>query len=140
MSDQTWNWTTEEVFESRLGAGAAFITLVTERLVEFGWSDGDVYAVRLALEEGITNAIRHGNQLDPNKQVTANCRLAAKRVWIEILDEGHGFDPERVPDPTEPENLERPGGRGLLLMRSYMTRVEYSPRGNHLVMEKHLTQ
>ena len=140
MSDQTWNWTTEEVFESRLGAGAAFITLVIERLVEFGWSDGDVYAVRLALEEGITNAIRHGNQLDPNKQVTANCRLAAKRVWIEILDEGHGFDPERVPDPTEPENLERPGGRGLLLMRSYMTRVEYSPRGNHLVMEKHLTQ
>ncbi len=140
MSDQTWNWTTEEVFESRLGAGAAFITQVIERLVEFGWSDGDVYAVRLALEEGITNAIRHGNQLDPNKQVTANCRLAAKRVWIEILDEGHGFDPERVPDPTEPENLERPGGRGLLLMRSYMTRVEYSPRGNHLVMEKHLTQ
>ena len=140
MSDQTWNWTTEEVFESRLGAGAAFITQVIERLVEFGWSDGDVYAVRLALEEGITNAIRHGNQLDPNKQVTANCRLAANRVLIEILDEGHGFDPERVPDPTEPENLERPGGRGLLLMRSYMTRVEYSPRGNHLVMEKHLTQ
>ena len=96
--------------------------------------------MRLALEEGITNAIRHGNQLDPNKQVTANCRLAPKRVWIGILDEGHGFDPERVPDPTEPENLERPGGRGLLLMRSYMTRVEYSPRGNHLVMEKHLTQ
>ncbi len=140
MSDQTWTWTTEEVFESRLGAGAAFITQVTERLVEFGWSDGDVYAVRLALEEGITNAIRHGNQLDPNKQVTANCRLAANRVLIEILDQGHGFDPERVPDPTEPENLERPGGRGLLLMRSYMTRVEYSPRGNHLVMEKHLTQ
>ncbi len=116
------------------------MTQVIDRLVGFAWSDSDVYGVRLAMEEGITNAIRHGNQLDPNKRVTVICRLAPRRVWIEIVDEGSGFDPEGVPDPTEPENLERPGGRGLLLMRSYMTRVQYSPQGNHLVMEKQLAE
>lgn len=139
MSD-SWTWTIEEVFESQVGAGASFIDQVIDRLAELDWSDQDIYGVRLSLEEGITNAIRHGNQLDPNKQVHAICRIAPARIWIEILDEGLGFDPGDVPDPTEPENLDRPSGRGLLLMRSYMTRVEYSLRGNHLVMEKKLPE
>lgn len=140
MSDQPWTWTKEEVFCSQVGAGASFISEVTDQLASLAWGEKDIYAVRLSLEEAIANAIRHGNQLDPKKQVKALCRIAPKRIRIEILDEGPGFDPEDVPDPTDPDNLERPGGRGLLLMRCYMTLVEYNPRGNLLVMEKELTE
>jgi serine/threonine-protein kinase RsbW len=56
---------------------------------------------------------------------------------VEIADEGSGFNPEQVPDPTDPENLECPSGRGIMLMRSYMNRVEYNAAGNKVVMEKH---
>ena len=55
-------------------------------------------------------------------------------VWLEVEDEGPGFDPRAVPDPREPENLERPGGRGLLLMRRYLTRVAHLDRGNRVVL------
>ncbi len=139
MSD-SWNWTIEEVFDSQVGAGASFIDQVIDRLNELDWIERDIYGVRLSLEEGIANAVRHGNQLDPNKKVHAICRLAPTRIWIEILDEGPGFDPGDVPDPTDPENLDRPSGRGLLLMRNYMNRVEYSLKGNHLIMEKKLSE
>src|SRR5262249_38258112 len=72
-------------------------------------------AIRLALEEALVNAVKHGNQLDPEKQVHVRYTLNTTEFAIEIRDEGQGFEPEEVPDPTAPEFLERPCGRGLLL-------------------------
>jgi serine/threonine-protein kinase RsbW len=94
----------------------------------------DIFSIRLALEEALVNAIKHGNQLDRSKKVRLSYRVLDDRFEIQIQDEGPGFDPTEVPDPTAIENLERPCGRGLMLMRHYMTEVNYNPRGNGVTM------
>jgi serine/threonine-protein kinase RsbW len=99
-------------------------------------SDQEIFSVRLALEEALVNAIKHGNQMDRDKQVHIAYRFLADRFEIRITDEGGGFDPLDVPDPTAVENLERPCGRGLMLMRHYMTVVHYNDRGNSVFMTK----
>ncbi len=100
------------------------------------WSDSDSFAVHLAFEEALVNAIKHGNQLDPSKNVKVCCRMKSDRVQICITDEGDGFKPEDVPDPTREENLDVPSGRGLMLMRSYMTSLEFNEQGNSVTMVK----
>jgi serine/threonine-protein kinase RsbW len=99
-------------------------------------ADHDVFSIRLALEEALVNAIKHGNQMDRAKNVHISYRFLADRFEVQITDEGPGFDPNDVPDPTAVENLERPCGRGLMLMRHYMNEVVYSPRGNCVRMSK----
>lgn len=101
-----------------------------------GFPARDVFGVRLALEEALVNAIKHGNGLDPGKVVRVHCDLDDQRVCITVEDEGPGFNPEDVPDPTEDDNLEKPSGRGLMLMRAFMTRIEYRGRGNCVLLEK----
>jgi serine/threonine-protein kinase RsbW len=96
----------------------------------------DIFAIKLALEEALVNAIKHGNQMDRSKRVHVAYSVTAERFDIRITDEGPGFDPEDVPDPTAPENLERPCGRGLLLMRHYMNHIEYVSPGNVVLMSK----
>ena len=81
-------------------------------------------------------AIKHGNQLDRAKAVRVAYRVTVERFDVQITDEGPGFDPDDVPDPTAPENLERPCGRGLLLMRHYMTEVAFTDRGRAVHMAK----
>jgi serine/threonine-protein kinase RsbW len=88
----------------------------------------------LSLEEALVNALRHGHGLDPTKVVRVRYHVAADVVLAEVEDEGPGFDPRAVPDPLKDENLERPSGRGILLMRRYMTSVEHKGRGNHLTL------
>jgi len=100
------------------------------------YSDRDVFGVRLALEEALVNAIKHGNGMDPAKQVQIDCRFDDDGVRIVIEDEGPGFDVTSVPDPTAEENLDKPGGRGIMLMRSFMSHIEYNELGNRLVLEK----
>ena len=100
------------------------------------YSDHDLFGVRLALEEALVNAIKHGNRMDPDKQVHIECCFDDDRVRIVIEDEGTGFDVSSVPDPTTDENLDKPGGRGIMLMRSFMNRIEYNDLGNRLVLEK----
>lgn len=92
------------------------------------------FAIRLALEEAITNAFKHGNKGDESKKVHVDCRVDDDTVSIEIQDEGEGFDPDSVPDPTESENVEIPSGRGLTLMRAFMTEVRIHPPGNKVSM------
>jgi serine/threonine-protein kinase RsbW len=100
------------------------------------YTEHDVFAIKLALEEALVNAIKHGNQMDPDKRVFVVYSVTAERFDIRITDEGPGFNPEDVPDPTAIENLERPCGRGLLLMRGFMTDVQYHGRGNVVSMSK----
>jgi len=98
--------------------------------------DHDIFSIRLALEEALVNAIKHGNQMDPAKKVRISYRLLVDRFEVAISDEGAGFNPNDVPDPTAAENLERPCGRGLMLMRHYMSEVRYNDRGNAVTMSK----
>jgi serine/threonine-protein kinase RsbW len=99
-----------------------------------GYDDASRFAIRLALEECLNNAFKHGNQGDPAKTVTVHCRVEPAAVAIDVQDQGTGFDPDAVPDPTQDENLEIPAGRGLLLMRAYMTDVRIDPPGNRVHM------
>jgi len=112
-----------EAIESQLQAGTAF-------------SDTEIFSIKMALEEAIVNAIKHGNQMDKTKTVRVAYAVQKSRFDVMIVDQGPGFDPEDVPDPTAPENLERPCGRGLLLMRHYMNQIEYRGGGNIVVMSK----
>jgi serine/threonine-protein kinase RsbW len=92
------------------------------------------FAIRLALEEALSNAFKHGNKNDPQKVVTLECHVDGGAVVIEVEDQGDGFDPGVVPDPTEDENLEIPSGRGIVLMKSFMTDVSFDPPGNRVRM------
>lgn len=101
-----------------------------------GFSDESLFAIRLAVDEAIANAIQHGNRGDPSKHVTIRYRVDRDRFEITVADEGHGFHPDQLPDPTTPENIERPHGRGVMLMRAYMTEVSFNERGNEVTMVK----
>src|SRR5437588_4063611 len=94
------------------------------------FTEKEIFSIKLALEEALINAIKHGNQFDRGKKVRIAYRVQKDRFDIEIRDEGPGFDPADVPDPTAIENLERPCGRGLMLMRYYMTEVNFTTAGN----------
>lgn len=96
----------------------------------------EIFSIKLALEEALTNAIKHGNQMDKTKKVRIEYSVNSERLEVVIQDEGIGFDPEEVPDPMIDENLERPCGRGLFLMRHYMTEVLVHPPGNRIIMSK----
>jgi len=100
------------------------------------YEDREIFGIKLALEEAIVNAVKHGNQMDNNKKVHVQFRVLPERFEIDITDEGPGYDPGDVPDPLADENLERPSGRGLFLMRHYMTEVTVHPPGNRLTMCK----
>ncbi len=99
-------------------------------------SPHEIFSIKLALEEALINAIKHGNQMDRTKKVRVLYRSAPGFFEVRVTDEGPGFDPSDVPDPTAVENLERPCGRGLMLMRHYMTEVVYSSSGNCVAMSK----
>lgn len=99
-----------------------------------GYSDKEMFGVRLALEEALVNAIKHGHKGDTTKAVHLRYHVSPESIVVEIEDEGPGFRPQDVPDPFAPENLERPCGRGLLLMRSYMTWVRFNSTGNRVSM------
>ena len=101
---------------------------------QFG--DKDIFSIRLALEEALVNAIKHGNRCDRSKKVHISFRILPERFDVSITDEGNGFDPSEVPDPTAIENLERPCGRGLMLMRHYMSNVCFSNSGSSVAMTK----
>jgi serine/threonine-protein kinase RsbW len=97
--------------------------------------------IGLAVREAVANAIKHGNLADPDKQVEVEVALESGEVVVSIRDQGHGFEPDQVEDPLAPENLLRPGGRGIFYMRRLMDDVEYrfGPRGGtEVVLRKRL--
>lgn len=85
---------------------------------------------RVGVTEALANAILYGNEADPAKYVRVKVRIDSVHVTCLVEDQGRGFDPATVPDPTLPENLHRAGGRGLFLIRKLMDDVEFSDRGN----------
>lgn len=109
---------------------------IEQALRDHHFSDPDIFSIRLAVEEALVNAIKHGNQLDRNKKVRVAYQVRPDRFEVLIADEGPGFDPDDVPDPTLAENLERPSGRGLMLMRHYMNEVVHRNRGTTVFMAK----
>ncbi len=107
---------------------------VVAAMADAGYSARDLFAVRLALDEALANAIKHGHGGDPRKRVDVRYQVGAAEVRVEVLDQGPGFDPVQAPDPRTPENRGRPSGRGLFLIRAYMTWVRHNRRGNGVTL------
>ncbi|MEM1109325.1 MAG: ATP-binding protein [Planctomycetota bacterium] len=129
---------TKLVFPSKLSEVPAVQQAIISAAEAAGFSDKALFAVRLALDEALTNAVRHGNASDPTKNVAVEFSADAKQLSVTIEDEGPGFDPDDIPDPTAEENLGRPHGRGVMLMRAYMTEVRFNQRGNRVTLIKKL--
>lgn len=99
------------------------------------------HKIGTAVREAVANAIQHGNGMDPDKQVEIDFKLDGDEMIIHVRDEGSGFDPGNVPDPLVPDNLLRPNGRGILIMKEFMDEVDYSyveKCGTQLTMRKRL--
>jgi serine/threonine-protein kinase RsbW len=124
------------VIPSDLEAARGLQQQVLQRVRRLGYNDGCAFAIRLALEEALCNAIKHGNGMDRRKVVEVDCDIDADRAVLTVTDQGRGFDPASVPDPTADENLEKPTGRGIMLMRAFMDEVRFTERGNQVRMLK----
>ena len=89
---------------------------------------------RVGLTEALSNAMLYGNGRDPSKNVVVEVVLRDGMLRAKVRDQGRGFDPTAVPDPTLPENLTRPCGRGLFLMRELLDEVRYNEQGNEVTL------
>ena len=113
---------------------------ILEELNRHGFCEEVRFAVKLALEEAIANAVTHGNRCDGSKTVTIRYAVNRDRAVVIVRDEGPGFLPEDVPDPTEPHRLALPSGRGIMLIRAYMDEVRYRDHGREIYFVKHRKQ
>jgi serine/threonine-protein kinase RsbW len=118
----------------------AILTDVLNAMGRAGYCTRDRFAVQLALEEAVVNAVKHGHRYDPHKEVRIWWAVGAATVNLVVEDQGPGFDAALVPDPRLHHNRERPSGRGLLLIRSCMHWVHHNSRGNCLAMSRHRSQ
>ncbi len=124
------------MIKSDLKAARKIAARVLNAVQAHGYGEACTFAIRLAIEEGLNNAIKHGNRFVADKRVEVEFDIDEKRITITITDQGDGFDPSVIPDPTTDENLQKPTGRGIMLMRAYMDKVCYNDRGNQVCMVK----
>jgi serine/threonine-protein kinase RsbW len=136
MRTATPDGSVEFVIPSDLTEARRIQDHIEKHLQQSQFHDKEIFGIRLALEEAIVNAIKHGNQMDPGKKVQVRYRILVDRFEASITDEGPGYNPTDLPDPCAEENLERPSGRGLFLIKHYMTDVVIHPPGNRLAMSK----
>ena len=117
--------TTELSLPSRIETVAAAAAAVAEFLSRSGISDDAAFGVDMAVREAVTNAVIHGNRQDENKTVDVTLKSTAEAVEISVHDQGPGFNPEEVPDPTAAENILKTSGRGIFFMRTFMDEVDW---------------
>lgn len=118
---------------SLCGPKRAILAEVKER----GYSEDAAFAIKLALEEALTNAVKHGNCNDESKRVIVRYAITDAKAVIIVRDEGCGFNPEDVPDCTCADRLPVPNGRGIMLIRAYMDEVRYRDHGREVYFAKY---
>ncbi len=102
--------------------------VVDDALERLGLDDDSRHWVGIAIREAVANAIKHGNQQDPEKEVEVELAIVGDQAIIRVVDQGEGFDLEQVDDPLAPENLLKPNGRGIFYMNNFMDEIEYGTR------------
>ena len=100
-------------------------------------NDEKLNGLALSFSEAASNSVVHGNKLDKNKKVKISVLVNDKKITIIIKDEGRGFNPQAVPDPTRPENILKDNGRGIHIMRSFLydLRYNFTPSGTETILE-----
>lgn len=117
--------TTELSLPSRIDTVATAAAAVAEFLSRSGFTEDAAFGIDMAVREAVTNAVIHGNQQDKNKTVDVTLKSSPDAVEISVHDQGAGFNPEDVPDPTAEENILKASGRGIFFMRSFMDEVNW---------------
>ena len=124
MTDQT----TRLVLPSHIEAVADAAAAATDFVKNCGATDEAAFGIEMAVREAVTNAMVHGNQEDEAKSIEVILNCHDNELEVEIKDEGPGFDPGSVPDPTDPANLMKTSGRGIFLMRTFMDNIQWVAR------------
>ena len=115
--------------------------VIQSTLEQVAFDPDQIHWLVMSVREAVINAILHGNRQDAEKRVLVNVDLEGPDLVVRVEDEGQGFDPESLPDPTAPENLLRPSGRGIFMMRQFADSIEYSfpsKQGTVVTMRKRL--
>lgn len=129
----------ENLIMLKLNSHPRNISLVesfVEKIAKIYKVNGQIYGnILISLTEAVNNAIIHGNNSDESKTVKIQLKKMTNRLSFRITDEGSGFDPNSIPDPTKPENLMKCGGRGVFLMKELADSVKFMNNGSTVIME-----
>ena len=110
---------------SRIDTVATAAAAVAEFVSRSGITEDAAFGIDMAVREAVTNAVVHGNRRDENKTVEVTIKSSPDAVEISVHDQGAGFNPEAIPDPTAEENILKASGRGIFFMRSFMDEVDW---------------
>lgn len=131
---QEWTWTLHKSLPSDLDLGHGIIELLMQALETAKWEGRDLFHIGMAIEEAVVNAIEHGNKRNPDKKIHLDFRVSPEICYMQVTDEGEGFCREMLKDCTEDENLDKPRGRGVMLIEELMSEAKYNERGNQVTM------
>jgi len=120
--------TTRLVLPSHIEAVADGAAAATDFIQSCGVGEAAAFGIDMAVREAITNAMVHGNKEDEAKTVEVTLNCLGHELEIQVRDQGEGFDPTSIPDPTDPANILKTSGRGIFLMRTFMDEVQWSMR------------
>ena len=123
-------------FPSALSLMHSVLSYLTKRVEKLGIIDAEDSHLFIALDEAFVNAVKHGNQFNPEKNVRISVDVSPKEASFTFEDEGEGFDVAKIPDPRDPDNLFKTSGRGVLIIHNVMDAVQYNERGNRITMIK----
>ncbi|GAB3922622.1 ATP-binding protein [Mucilaginibacter myungsuensis] len=130
------NYPTTELYTLQLPSQADSLTqvevLIEEIADKYQLPDDTFANMMTCLSEAVNNAIIHGNQNDPTKKVIVNAEVDGRRIIWTVTDEGDGFDPAHIPDPTAPENLEALSGRGVFIIKQLADQCIFTEKGNEI--------
>ncbi len=126
----------EKSFPSDLSLLPKIQDYVQQQIKEYLPHD-KIDAVTLAVSEAVSNGIKHGNKSDASKKITLRIKLTDEKIIIESMDEGEGFELEKIPDPTNPENLLKESGRGIFIIQNVIDKLsyEFTENGTLTVLE-----
>ena len=108
--------------------------IIVGELEARGFSEETRFSIKLAMEEAVVNAMKHGNNFDETKSVVLRYGFEGETFYLVVRDEGAGFDFHDLPDPTDEQHLTLPYGRGIMLMNAYMDEVSYNAKGNEVTL------
>jgi len=131
---ESLSWSHQQAISSQNDVGHLHIEFLMTELEKAGWEGRDLFHVRMAVEEAVVNAIEHGNKRDPDKIVKLDFRVSPELCYIDVTDQGQGFNPSELRDCTDEEFVDKPRGRGVMLIKELMSEVTYNEMGNRLTM------
>mgnify|MGYP001367723868 CR=1 FL=1 len=129
-----------ETIPSQLKLIPLLISSVVEKLCQLPLDKETISGVKLVLQEALINAVKHGNKMNSGLLVQVDIVFKPEQLTIQVTDQGEGYDYKNIPDPTEPQNLEKLKGRGIFLIKHAMDKVEFENKGRTIIMIKYLNK